>query len=575
MSLSQLVPYAVLTKISNNGSFPNITISNSKRGVMGKGPISWYGLNSVEIKHKGSFVEVSAEIYVSQDLIENGDNDTSFINRLFSFNEKFKIEFGWAGDGGEGGNFGAVLSDLMLSNRPSLKWDSATRTFDVSLQLVSANALVLDEIKIGSIRSYLNMGIDQTNNVNDSDYYVGTDSTGDANTDRVNGPMYVPSGIPGAPGTPLSLADIISDLLNASRSFLNNAKSYIMDPIMSYQREVIESRRNEVVALLNKGAYAEDGMPLQNMTFVASRMLFLEESDIPQPADIRLVCFDVELNGGAKTDGTSIATDFSTTPIKNKDSLNRIFNDNEYANTSVLQVIDNILFENGFTIWQTPEVIDKHGKMKWTILQTRFNNIDNFNSYEYNSILDTSSPIDAANGSFKTILDKNSNFDVHSNNNIILSIDASIDPGEPTIYSSIAADRYAGKGNEYTYGSVSAIENNIISMYESICQEQRELNMVILGLPAVILFDNIQVFFCGRLFSGIYKILEITHVINDDGFETAFRMIQTKSGIPTDLTGNSESPSQETDSSEVVPKVDFMKKYQDLPGVRPPFGGAK
>lgn len=566
MSYSNLVPFAVLTKISRS-THKDIVIGGSNSNIFVRNPVSFYGLNKVTINNKGSYVEAVASITLSQDLVIEADDDSSLLNRLLMFSEKFKLEYGWAGDGGESKYFKGTLSDLMLAGRPSLTYASDTRTFGLELQLISTNSLLLDDIKVGAIKTLAEnaMNVSTTNTDYDpTDYYVRGEGDN----------MKVSSGIPGAQYCnsdgvwlhPQSLANTIKILLEASKTLVRNIKSGVLkdgiNPDQMTSRTEQKFARIKVVNGLNGQSNvieSEEAQPTTNEIALSSRMLFVDETDIPSSDDIRLICFDIVLQDGSTTNGTELARDFSQGAMQNTETLNKLWNVEEYANTSVLQMIDSMLSENGFTIWQTPDVVNKEGKMKWTILQSSFNNIGEYTSYEFPSILNTMQETQVAS-SFKSIFNKNASFDIHSNNNVIISIDAGIDSGEFTIYNAISADKMAGKDGTEMSMSTPALINNIKSMYQFIAQEAKEIGMVILGTPSVSLFDDIDLNLGGMLWSGKYKVIEFTHEIDENVFTTAMKLIQTKTFVDGSRAATSDqNVTNDVPDELVVPSFNWRE----------------
>lgn len=263
------------------------------------------------------------------------------------------------------------------------------------------------------------------------------------------------------------------------------------------------------------------------IAYMSEALFYGKKSDIPNPSDIRLAVFG-SIDPNMTPYEKMIA--FNAEKVSNEASFDYL--KESYKDVSVLQFIVSLLQENGFTIFPTVANLSKDGKIGWMIIQTNFNNIGGNVEKEYIGINIVEKPEAVSNGDkwVNTIVnDKNGTmlFDLHSNKNVIISINANVDNGESSIGTILATQMMSEEG--VPSGQVMRNVRNEIFSY--LAGMAKTVDLTCMGISSLKWFDNIYVNLGGPLFSGLYKIIELEHKI-DSGFETSFTAIQTRDGLP-------------------------------------------
>lgn len=248
--------------------------------------------------------------------------------------------------------------------------------------------------------------------------------------------------------------------------------------------------------------------------------------DVPDPNSIKLILFGDPTNEKAKIEDTRKGFLYDT--FSNYTMVDRITDDNN-ADLSVFSFLNSLLDDNGFMLLPRPGTVNKNdGGILWMIMQSEFNNIGkNIEEVEFLSVnpnnANDEKKTDKETQSFG--LDKGSKnrqlFDLHSNRNIVLSVQASTEHGQTTLPSIQATDQAAKQSSSMT--------NYKDSIFELISKQSKEINLETIGFQELNPGDNIYVNLGGELFSGRYKVVELSHKIATN-FTSDIRAIRTVSG---------------------------------------------
>lgn len=317
--------------------------------------------------------------------------------------------------------------------------------------------------------------------------------------------------------------------------------------------------------------------------FNSNVIKYATKEDIPKPEDIRLVVFSEK---GDLNELNKIYNAFNNEGIYNSDVINKITSESN-VDLNVLQFISQLLTDNGYMIIPRPGSVDlESGKILWMIMQSDFDNIgetivesefvgigngktstisnalpryvrpNEYGRTRVGPIYGEMSGIIQMFGS-GTNLENSKLFDLHSSENIVLSINASTEDGESTVQSFQAAQNISQNNIEGGNGNVDYMN----SIFKIMSQQSKKISMETLGFQELNPGDNIYVKLGGGLFSGRYKVLEMEHKINQS-FTTSITAFRTVEGITNgqkpQITDN-DPPNQvkfgvvKTGLNEIVP----------------------
>jgi len=493
--IQDLVPYAKLVKRFPAGDILDFSRIVSENVFLD--PLKIYGLQTVTARYVMGAIEIDAVIVFHQNIIAEGTDKNSLIRKTLSFDGEWELEFGWGGGLNREQTF-------KITNMAMLKFniigDAKNKIFNVELKLIPKLNYSLGKIQLASC-------------IQTVDHYTSAFSD-DAIKKEV------------------TLGNVIARVLNECKEIIATAKKNIgTGPLVVPRKEgpISIEHYNQVVN-----------------EFETQRMLAnLNESDIPSPSEIYLVSF-----GANDTEAEGKAFDFHNKPMTHTQAFDEIAN-LVNNNITVFEFIENMLIDNGYATYLHQTKVGSTGKLTWMIIQSAFNNIGKYSEKEYRGITEGKievSPNDI-NRTSKSLISGQSGkieniFNVHSRSNIIKSIQIETEEGEPTIIASKAADAAVGatgfiEGNNTSFPKDS--RNNIVDVFEYLVGMSKKATLNILGLPIITINDNINLEFGGRLFSGLYKVIEVKHTI-DSTFTTDVIVVQTLEGLPSEVNNFGATP---------------------------------
>jgi len=480
------------------------------------------GLDDVTIKYGMGYITVDISFPIHQHMLQNVeiDDKTSELYKLFALDSTWDIEFGWGGGEAEFKIYGMKMINW------GINYESDKRAFIAKFTLVPAPKLILSDIKFDMISHIFDDIIDATE-----------------------------MDIEGA-GHPRSLGGIISKVLETCRSLISTDETYTAyrqwlnsDP----NSQPVELNSNpKILSPMRKYAHIDTwstGGDIKRNTrrlTLSKRFFSATRDDIPYPSTMRLLTF-----GNKTTTAKEKSKYFNSNPIPNSDPIFAYAkNPDSSANLSVYAFIEELLRSWGYTLFPNFEALNKDGKIKWMIIQTEFNNIGKVEEKEWIGINTVEKEEATVNGGklVNTIInptEKNDDriFDLHSNRNVVLSINATTDEGVSTIGSSYITDALVRGGKNSTEIKNNEDETNVEiekereSIFALLAEQAKIVEMECLGLPELKIADNIIVNLGGVLYSGKYKVIEIEHKISES-FTTSIRAVQTIEGTGEDV----ESP---------------------------------
>lgn len=471
------------------------------------------GLSSVSIKYGMGYILVDVAMPIHQKIVEaaqlNEDNEMSI---MFDINNYWKIEFGWS----HSTYGGFVISQMRLVDW-SLDYDANMRLFNVRLSLQPANTFILSDIKVMMLDNAM------TSIKRDLTQWNPNDNSSKED------------------GHPLSLGVVISKILNGAMEALDQKAAYslMLDSInvKMVSADQAAAANSQILPPVAQPRYYDYGD--SNMNWIINQNTYViypsdsfmaaTREDIPKPEEITILLF-----GTDKTKLDNIAKAFFTESMESDVTLKKLTDINN-KDMSCLQFISDLLDDNGFSLMPSFASVNGNGKLQWIILQKDFNNIGTgIIEHEYTGI--NKPPVESGNRIIKTFggigsdgISKQSLFDLHSNQNVVISVDASTQQGQTTFGTATAADAMAQTQNSFVPGMAMASFKG--QMWAFLAQSSKELNLETIGLPEIKIGDNIYVNLAGALYSGKYKVIEMSHKIDGSGFFTNLRGIRTYNGL--------------------------------------------
>ena len=517
---TSLVPYVVLRQ-KRDGKPNGVVIGNTRAGIgeTGYGRNEIMGLQNVEIKYGMGFITVDVSFPIHQDMIRAAEVDKdSEVASLFDLGNRWLIEFGW-------GNTDPYKIDEMMLADWSLDYDQSLRSFIGKFKLVPKHSFILADIKvfmlvkeIKEIRTAYNKRI------------LEELSIGSVVSKILDGCVRVINEH-GAEGT-------IKDVPVTQEANNQSVDAPFELPLLPYQpREETENkeswwRRFKIPGFgTNKDGTKEDQVAMVSETFMLAK-----PEDVPKPEDIRIMLF-----GDKGLTPTQQARAFRNSAMQSDATLQKLTVDSN-KDMNVNQFITSLLRDNGYSWMPSLASINDKGTLQWIILQSNFNNMDDHvEEVEVIGIRPQNDTEITKEKLINTWGEKNKKtaqlFDLHSNRNVVISVNASTDQGRSTIATAQAAEAIANANTTVPADEVNQANKN--RMYAYLAQQAKEINLEILGFPEIKIGDNIFVNLAGDLYSGKYKIIEMDHKIGDN-FITNLRAIRTLSGVSPPKDSNDQ-----------------------------------
>lgn len=502
------------------------------------------GISKATVKLAGSMAEIDIEVPLSEQFVQQADDFKGMLYESLNLNNEWEIIYGWGA--GRLDEYRSKISNMRLLDF-SLSYETTIRGYTLSLKLVPTYKLLLGDINIRMCTGFVEY----------MERWGSKSNIKNASFDT----------------NPFSLSGIISRLLEDCGDVIREKDEAVetrIDPIGERDTETgydpdrsIEERLdflNRVVVAMNPstGEYEEvdpldvviplrqDEAPvITNAYFMSERLRDAEVEDLPQEED-----FKVCILGTNQADCDRKAESFRQDTISNFRTFNKVY-DEDKRGISVYSFISNLLMDNGYLMFQTPGVInDKTGAMEFLIIPATFASTGGGTGWEveYEGIR-TLRQISVFDRKIRTFGGgKDNPFDVHSRRNVLLSVDASTDNSQPSQASIEAKIAFAfPEGNPNGEN-----QSHLASMYALLVAQSKSVNAMVVGQPKIKPFSTIVFTMMGKLFSGYYKVMSITHEIGDS-FTSSVEMIQSVAGKSGEGEGVVElSPTADDNPEEVA-----------------------
>lgn len=515
------------------------------------------GLQDVSINLAGGGTKASLKIPLSENIVDKLNEESNPLYQALNLNNTWSMEYGWGGGMSKGSS--AKISRMNVSNF-GVEYDPQLRTYMLNIDIVPAYKLFLSKINLG-------LCVDTINKL--SEYY-----------DPKSGGGLLP-------GTKynqfLSLSNIISTLLRDCRGIIkkiNETRNSFtiedldIEPYYSEASDIITRQRlllrdKNYYTYINPLTNEPETIPTEDLSsfknkvenegigyFLPKDIQGITEKEIPDPDEDILV----SLIGKTEQECRDLmfAMRNEAIPAEAQKVFVKMF-DKDYAEkTNVYKFIFSLLEKSGYNLYQSPGILDeKTGEMAWLIIPLAYNSIgETYKSVEFRG-LDNYVEVPPGERSIQTILGaQGSAFDLHSKSNVILSLQANTDSSQPSMASAAAAEALIRSDN-YDIDEGPTMRKHVNSMYTLFIKNSKTLNITTIGLPKIRPFTTIEMKVAGKLFSGTYKVMSLSHSVGDT-FTTTMELVQLIPGITP--------PSNIEDQGENVDVLDL-----DLP-LRGEFG---
>jgi hypothetical protein len=541
--LESLIPSFTMSQ-KRSGSWVKVGSAIQPFVAPSYGTDSIMGIQSATIKYGMGFVSCDITFPIHQDMIHDSNSPIdSEVHQLFNLDSRWEIEFGWPHD--ISGNVHKITN--MMMSEPSLDYDQSIRSFIAKFTLVSAPTIVLGDIQM----SMLPKSLEVMRNALKENYF--------------GVPLLKrPEPKLNSDGThPLSIGGIITMVLRECKELLIETNNLKWDDVTPPSLTLVD---HTVKAEEKKGATAGDLSVLDGVFFdpeerkvqfpgrlnfdgspviveyddselnapkskaIVSRILKTATSgDIPKPEEIVVLLF----GNGTTRDLDDIKMSINSERMHTQTVEHAI--DDSTTNLSVQAFITGILQDNNFNWVPVFAATNLSGGVKWMIIPTDFNHFKStVVEREYVGIVKPD--LRVAGGSFPKIVNafgtKKANarqlYDLHSNQNVLISINATAEAGRTSAASAYAAHAMVTNASNEPVGETIELHNN--SVFTFLAQTAKDVTMQTIGLPTIKISDTIFITLAGELFSGKYRVLEVTHNISDN-FTTSIRVIRILKGI--------------------------------------------
>lgn len=571
MTNIQPVPhFSIYAKNGSNGIYKpvgstNVKFESRKEKIM--------GITNASLKFGSGFVTCKFEFPLHQNAIQavtlGQDGD---LVEMFDFASYWRLEYGWAG----GGRY--LLSDMKIFDL-SLNYDQDSRSFNISMSVVPGPIFVLGDITLSML------GAETIKELRTIDSATNLDLLGSETW-----------------GNHLSIGSILTRILFRCKEILDydDKKAKLSSVKFSKDQKKAFGYDADGNPQINQQAFSDLGDVYTSTytTHVSDRVKYGTSADVPTPSDIRLLLFgSTNFSNEADLQMETVAESFNGDAMENKDTLAKI-QTAKYFDTSVLQFINGILSDNGFDLMPSPHTIGSDGKIEWMIIQTDFTGLGaGVVEEEFVGIDVLSKPFGgkSKNGKFINTIGKDSEiFDLHSNRNVVLSVNASTEAGRSTYTQSLATEnlvtdignttkentrRNSGDGED----NPSPLETYRRSMFGLIANQSHEINLDTIGIPNLKISDNIHVYLAGKLFGGKYKIVELEHTFGAGEFKSNIRAIRlveplTNTNSTMDQYITPEIPEylrstkESRDKDRELNRQDDINHQQDIDETKQQFG---
>lgn len=526
------------------------------------------GVTNAEVKLAGSSASIEATIPISEELVRQADTGKGPLFQTLNLDNYWRIDFGWGG--GTEPNSKTTVSRMKLFGF-RVDYDPQIRGYNMVLTLSPAYSLVLGEMNIKLCKKTLKMVRDYKAK------HTGIFGTPENQTDYVTDPRFR--------ATELSVGNIINSLLEESRTiieqlqgqrdlFLDRSRLTIDDldftpkpgggrrmekPLMSkaaaYELSPFFSAKADNTITNQESYYNEIDYGLKDYVH-SIRLLLARKDDVPHASRIVMTVL-----GQSERDCDNVATAMWADPPVSWNTLDKLADEDQTKTMSVYAFIVSLLDDHGFTLIQQPGIIDfKTGAMSWMIIPSTYSNVGDRVEEEYMGIIDPGPMVNDRPANLISINDKvintitgdrNGVFDLQSRNNVILSMQGSTSNGETNMLTATAA-QLAVKKRDDSIPTGSQMEVYRETMYQFVAFMSKKVTLETVGIPRLKPFDTMKLRMVGQLFTGAYKILEVSHRIGG-GFTTTVEMTQLVEDTGDGATLKPRPKEKEKREGDIVP----------------------
>jgi hypothetical protein len=560
-----LVPYYSLYFQTADGKTYNVSSLENYLGFTNKKQI---GVSSIDVESDMNSIKVNVKMFIGEGHILDADLGEGILYEMLKLQNKWTLEFGWAaGIDGEK----RIIRNMRLIDEITIDFDKTNRGYELTIDLMPAFSHALGEINIHMLEKLKKNLKAEKNLLRRVGGFV-------TNIFGNNDPS------PLQPRTPMSLAKIISEVLDECREVITNwapetdvsdfipekasaADNYQPKRHSSRFPDLPSRRQVEEIAPFNpsepsstRADIARQRKEIEDQiellaTYASDSFRALTVDDIPEISDFR---FSISKDTADECDNL-INSIFNNTAVK-RDTIDKL-TDTSMKNMNVMQFLTGLLADNGFSIHQSLGLISESGRLEFLVFNSdMFGKKSSVVEREYKYI--TSEKYERVSGGDTlgvTFVDKSGHaFDLRSRFNRISTITASIQNGETNLIAAIAEAKFMEEGS-------GSMMENIDSYYQLLASRSKSISITTYGMPKAKAWDDISINFIGKLLTGLYKIMKISHTISDSNFETSLELTQVTERIEPNPEKNISYSDEFSDLSDAPRILPAGAGYQELP----------
>ena len=507
ISRENLVPYCRVSFVSQDGKTTrDLSIDSNFQSYMDKKQI---GISSVNIENDLNLTKIDISMFIGEAYIVEADSKTGILYDILKLNNIWRVEFGWAAGISKDRR---VINNLRLTDEVSIEYDRENKGYTLGITLTPTFTYALAEINIQMLRKLIDtLKNEKTDRNWFKRLFIGSSY-------RVN-----------------TLSDLVYDVLGESIEVVD----YIAKTpsVVKENNSIIENKKTNKISIFERIALGVSKINMSRLgvesppateleskfgeTYITDTLANMLPDDLPTYEDVVFsICKESRSKCRALIDGVFNGA------IKDWTTVDKLF-DSSSKNMNVLQFLNGVLGDNGFSIYQSLGIEGESGKIKLMIVNTDFFGVEGNASeieYAYNG-RDKYKVVSDENKIGLTFVSKERGegiFNLQSRFNMVESISASIQNGETNLVSAMVESDMIDQAPE---GDKALIEN-IDSYYELVAKRSKTIEITTLGLPRAKAWDEIPITFVGKMFSGIYKIMNIKHTIGEGSFSTTLDLAQ-------------------------------------------------
>jgi hypothetical protein len=527
MAVISLTPFGSVVVETPDGDVDISMLSNSPDSD------DFMGLSQIAMKYNDyfGFPVVDITLIVGKHTLGSG-----VLDKIFSLNSNWTINMGWNPINGNVHD-NSIRIHQMQYVKHTLTYDSLIRGYQINVQLMPTSSRVLTQIPMSlcqkSIALFriapdtLSLGFVIKTILDECLEVVGSIvkmresvSTGE---EQIESELF--NVVAGAP-------QFKSLLVHAERESTRTYGSLIEDAVNAGN-----------ISLADK-LYEDNGGNIERAV-ISETLSNADPDDIPRPSEIVVI----HLARDPEESRLKHAA-FSSFRMADSSMIDRVAMPvDHYSKYTVYQYLLDILEKNGYMIHVMPNMLTSRGGLQYRIFPNRVNaRNSSFTEYEFNGVysanatgpspivdirgLQDRSLLGPVRGESKTISthERDEKFTLIANTNIIKSVDANTETANSS-YQSILAENRLNENNagptEEDEDSSNLNKSHLMSMFQLDAEKAKTISFEILGYPKIKIYDNFFVDFSDKVFTGLYKVLEMSHTMTDSGdFSSTIECVQ-------------------------------------------------